>query len=393
MLGVFIRSMGLHLKWFGQSFVQSSSGLAPLNGRRLVFLFFAYPAFVAAQLLHWLGHLLDEICFPGYRKVEVKAPVFITGIPRSGTTFVHRTLAADDQQFTTVSTWEAILAPSITERKLVLTFTTIDRWFGHPIKRLSRVVTRRLSGDFDDIHEVNLSAAEEDYLWLLPAGGCFIMLLAFPFSPWLKQLGMFDRMEASARNGLLRTYHRCIQKHLYNKKGNPRFLSKNAAFGSWAGDLLQKYPDAKFIICVRDPLSALSSQLSSLQGARAIFGTDPHGTHTPALFREIFAHNYLGLGQFLETCPPQTAVCLNQSELRAASAELLAASLRHLDIERTPALAAELDKLKTPTTSKHCHQAADFGFEKTEIEDCMGPAFGVILNSGHRIKPRSTGHS
>ena len=32
---------------------------------------------------HWLGLLLDEILFRGYRRVAVERPVFILGVPRT----------------------------------------------------------------------------------------------------------------------------------------------------------------------------------------------------------------------------------------------------------------------------------------------------------------------
>ncbi|MFT4901153.1 MAG: hypothetical protein ACI81V_000420 [Lentimonas sp.] len=66
-------------------------------------LLLAYPLFLGLQLIHWLGFLIDELCYPHYRRIEVKAPLFIAGIPRSGTSFVHRTLASDPS-FTSMTT-------------------------------------------------------------------------------------------------------------------------------------------------------------------------------------------------------------------------------------------------------------------------------------------------
>ncbi|MCW8830439.1 MAG: sulfotransferase, partial [Gammaproteobacteria bacterium] len=44
---------------------------------------------------------LDELFFSAYKQQNVK-PVFIIGQPRSGTTFLHRTLANDTETFVAV---------------------------------------------------------------------------------------------------------------------------------------------------------------------------------------------------------------------------------------------------------------------------------------------------
>ena len=194
------------------------------------------------QALHWLGFLLDELLFRGYRSVPIESPVFISGIPRSGTTFVHRTLAQDRTQFTTVSSWEAALAPSITERKLVRALAWIDRKTGSLGHRTLHRLTARIAGDFNEVHELDPTGPEEDYLWLLPTGSCFILLMAFPFSTWLKRTALLQEMPSAQREQLLEFYRRCIQRHLYCAPPGRRFLSKNAAFASWVAPLAHSCP-------------------------------------------------------------------------------------------------------------------------------------------------------
>ena len=48
----------------------------------------------------FLWHI-DEILYPKYQQQKIR-PVFIIGQPRSGTTFLHRTLANDDNNFVAV---------------------------------------------------------------------------------------------------------------------------------------------------------------------------------------------------------------------------------------------------------------------------------------------------
>src|SRR5688572_26821538 len=52
------------------------------------------------QLISLFFRLLDEIFYRGYKKVQIKQPVFIIANPRSGTTYLHRLVALDDERFT-----------------------------------------------------------------------------------------------------------------------------------------------------------------------------------------------------------------------------------------------------------------------------------------------------
>lgn len=392
MPAAFLYSLGNHLKWWALAIIPGRHPHAPLRLRRWLFLVVLYPLFLLLQLVHWLGFLLDELFFPGYRRQVVRAPVFITGVPRSGTTFVHRTLSADADRYVTVSTWEAVLAPSVIERKCWRALAALDRAMGSPLKRGLRAATRGMGGGFDAVHEIDLASPEEDYLWLLPAGGCFILFLAFPYAGTLESLADLDRMPAKHRERILDLYHRCLQKHLYAHGGDRRLLSKNAAFGSWAPALRARYPDARFLICVREPVTALSSQLSSLKPARVLFGTDPDGRYTTEAFTRIYARTYATLAGFLKSTPRETAVCLDQADLGRDPAGVIRAAIRALNGEPGPVLDARLSALRPHPGSGHRHAPEDFPLNFQEIEDCLRPPYALILQSGNRTFPSDHEH-
>lgn len=234
-----------------------------------------YLGFLPVFLLHWLGLLLDELFFRGYRKVVIDRPVFILGVPRSGTTFLHRTLAADDTLFTSVSTWEALLAPSITQRVFWLALCRLDRLLGRPGGRLVRMVEQRLFGSLAGVHDMALEAPEEDYLLLMPLLSCFILFLPFTDSPYIWNLVKLDwNMPPEDRQRILRFYRACLQKHLYVHGRHRRYLAKNAAFASWVTSLRDEFPDASLIICLREPEQAVPSLLGSLETGARLFDFD-----------------------------------------------------------------------------------------------------------------------
>lgn len=384
--------MGLHFSWFIRSLRPGGHTAAPVTLRRILVLVFGMPIFISLQLAHWLGLFIDEICFRGYRKVKIKAPLFITGIPRSGTTFAHRSVAADRSSYCTVSTWEAILAPSITERKLLVGLRFIDRLIGSPLKRTVHHLLTKASGDFNTIHEVGLNAPEEDYLWLLPAGSCFILSMAFPFSRWLSCTVSPEKFPQEQRDQLLDFYISCIQRHLYHHGTNRHFLSKNAAFSRWIGLLAERLPDARFLVCVRHPGSALSSQLSSLRPARELFATDPDGNHTRERITNIFTANYKYLEQITKCMPDNRIAVIDQLDLRNHGASIINTALDRLSLPSRKLRAETNSTKKKATGNLHKHSAPDQGLKNQEIEICLLPHYRAIIQSKQRIQPPTQQH-
>lgn len=391
MLLLCLQSITRYLKWWVNALKPGANPQAPLTGRRILFLLLG-PALLAIQILHWLGLFLDEWLFPAYRRTAIREPVFITGIPRSGTTFVHRTLAHDSDQFTTVSTWEAALAPSITARKIIQLFICLDQKIGGPFNKGIRACTDRAAGDFNKIHAVAPDAPEEDYLWLLPAASCLILLLAFPNSRHLAQMAALDTLPAHQRNHLLDFYEACIRRHLYTDSKGRRFLSKNAAFASWCPALRQRFPDAKFILCVREPTEALHSQLHSLAPARRLFGSDPSGIVTARLFGTCFQHNYEILLKFIESAPPGSTALIDQADLRKAPGPLLRAALAQLEIQPGSPLRKCLKQQQAHHSSDHSSPPAPSDHRISEIGVYLQPLHRKLLSNPVRVQNASAPH-
>ncbi|MDZ7753166.1 MAG: sulfotransferase [Gammaproteobacteria bacterium] len=339
----FILSLRLHGRWLREALGPRGRQVAPLTPYRLLVLALLLPAYALLQAAHWLGFVADELLFPGYRNAPVTAPLFITGIPRSGTTFVHRALAGDEASFTTLRTWEALFAPSVSERRLLRGIARLDGLLGRPLWHLAEAVTRRLTGGLAAIHEVGLEAAEEDYLTLLPAGGCFILVLAFPASPSLWRLGRLQELPAPERRVLVDFYRACLQKHLYAAPPGRRLLSKNAAFGSWLPELATRFPDARFLVCVREPVEALRSQLGALRGGLALFGTLPAADAVARGLKANVTHAYVVLRDCGQRLPAGRLAVIDQGRLRAAPRGELEGALARLGVPVVPSLEAALE--------------------------------------------------
>ncbi len=254
-----------------------------LSWQRLIIMLLFWPLFLVVQLINGAGLLLDYVLFPDFRRVSIREPLFVVGVPRSGTTFLHRLLALDDR-FTTTALWELLFAPSISQRYFWTAIAGLDRALGRPLGRLLHWAERRLLGGLDGVHKTGLLDPEEDYLGLIPVWGCFLMVLVVPV-PALWRLTFLDRDGSAAeKTRLMRAYRRFVQRHLYFHGQHKQLLSKNPSFTPWIETLSDAFPDARFIGCLRNPSQSVPSQINSiLIGAKLFDGRD-----TTAYWRQGF---------------------------------------------------------------------------------------------------------
>ena len=246
----------------------------PRTAKRLGLLLLLVPLFLLLQAVHWVGFLLDEVFFRGYKKVEVREPLFIVGLPRSGTTFLHRVFAGDRERFTTTRLWELLLAPSVIERKFWLGLGAVNRALGRPFSRLGRLGERAGLGWLDIIHEVSLDDPEEDYFLLLPVFACFLLVVPFPYHEAIWRLSQFDQLSKEEREPILAFYESALKRHLFVAGPEKQLLSKNPSFTPLSRSLRATFPDSKVLCCVREPLEVVPSLLSSVRTGADLFGYD-----------------------------------------------------------------------------------------------------------------------
>ncbi len=251
--------------------------------RRLRF----YAAFAFLAPVHlgmtWLCFALDHLLFPGFRRVEIRSPLFILGNFRTGSTFLYRRLARDSEAFAAFAAREIYLTPSICQRKLWALARRIDALFGAPV--------RSFIHSFDDrvleavpYHKVGLSEPEEDEGLFLYRWASFFIWFFFPGSSRAFPIVSFDRSIAPARRRrLMRFYRRCVQRHLYVHGPEKHFLSKNPAFTGKLRSLRSHFPDAKMVCLVRKPVELVPSMINWFSVAWSYFGD----TTTRYLFPEI----------------------------------------------------------------------------------------------------------
>ncbi len=304
------------------------------------------PALVLLQALHWLGFLLDELLFRGYRRVEIRDPVFVLGTPRSGTTYLHRLLAADSR-YTTFTTWECLFAPSITERKFWSELASADRFLGAPFARSLGALGRTALRWIDDKHPLGLAEPEEDYFCFLPLLACFILVVPFPEARWVWRMGTFDRdLPAAERQRLLTWYRRCLQRHLYAHGTDRTLLSKNAAFAGMARSLAREFPDARIVVCERDAVEVIASQFNSVTDGLRLFGVPPDDRLFRRRLLDCLDFYYRNLEALRRDLPPGRIASAPMIELAADPAALVRRLYQRLGLTVTDSLEERLGELQ-----------------------------------------------
>ncbi len=363
MLAAFVKSWWGYLLLVPQVIRAIPGGSTTSTLKRAVLLPLGWAAFGLLNAIHWLGFLFDEILFPGYRKVRIAAPIEIVGVPRSGTTFLQRALATEPK-FTTLTLFECVLAPSITERYV---------WFGFG-RLCSRIFGRLVSaGRFrvdrmEAIHPIGLDEPEEDFILLLWVHACFLAVVPLPAEDRYWRLARFDQLEPGrSRQIVFDFYERCLQRHLYYHGEDRRLLSKNPSFTPMLRSLRDRFPDATMVGCVRAPVKTVPSQLSSLLPAFEMLGNGEIPRPFQRRMINALLHYYAELAQFASEDDIKIVEMerLN-SELESVVAEIFDHAA-HQPSETFQAKLAALGSGGRNYQSAHRYSLADFNLTEAEI--------------------------
>ncbi len=198
---------------------------------------------------------LDDLFFRRYKKVRVDRPVFVLGLPRSGTTFFHR-LLTHTGDFSCFKTWH-IFVPSLSVRAVLSPLVPL----------LSRTVTRAMyrNGEIypDGSHKVGADLVEEDellLLWRMDTPFMYKTPLAFDqrdnsdLLPYARAGNPLGRESIQFLKG-------CFQRQLLHT-GRSRVLAKMPSSTMRIEQLLEVFPDARFVYMVRSPFRVLVSNLT-----------------------------------------------------------------------------------------------------------------------------------
>jgi hypothetical protein len=200
---------------------------------------------------------------PGIAEEEIRRPILITGLPRTGTTLLHSLLALDPASRVPL-TWE-IMYPSPppetatyhTERRIALAERQIS-WF------------HRLVKGFNRIHQIGARLPEE----------CLVIFshsfLSYQFETTHRLPSYLDWLKAQDLHPAYEVHRRFLQ-HLQWRCPGERWILKTPAHMFDFEAMFWAYPDACVVMTHRDPIEVTASNASLTATLRAAFsdGFDP----------------------------------------------------------------------------------------------------------------------
>jgi len=241
----------LYLSYFGK----------PFQLRRWVIVTF----FLSLLTLFWIvvaiGRALDHLLYPGFRRQEIRQPVFIIAPPRSGTTFLQKILARNRDVFAPVLMYQTIF-PSITIQKLIHAVAEASQQERGLLADLSSWIERHCFGGWDGMHKMRFTEPEEDDGFFVYTFVTEAIYLLFPYVRALWGAGFADDLPPRQRRRLMRYYRSCLQRHLYLNGSDKILLSKATQLSGSILALRQEFPDARIINILRNPVESIPSHIS-----------------------------------------------------------------------------------------------------------------------------------
>jgi len=345
---------------------------APLSGRRIIVLLVLNTAGVLVFVTNWVCLLLDEVLFPGYRKVEVRNPLFILGVPRSGSTFFQRLLSRDKENFISFKLWEIIFAPSIIQRKTYSLLGRLDHRIGEPITTLIKRIDTRLFASSRQVHQVGLFQVEEDGVLLIWIFSTLFLFFAYPFiDQYQAQLHFDDHLAAKDKELIMRYYSGCVRRHLYCHGADKMLLSKNPTFAPMIRTLARYFPDARFISTVRTPYQQIPSIFSLLVYFIGRFGGDfQNPLNSRKILFELIEYIYLNPINYLKKLDKERYQFVRYDDLVKDVGATVRYLYRKFDLEISPEFETLLDQQSLASRgykSEHSYTLEQFGLTRGEI--------------------------
>ena len=232
------------------------------NIHRLKFLIFVSLPLILLIAIIRAAYILDNVFYSRYRKQDVKNPIFIVGIPRSGTTFLFRLLSKNENKFTYFKFYD-ILFPSILIRKAINLFVSFIKLFKLNPSNWMNTIEKSLFKNQRHLHEFSFNKAEEDDG---PFVHCFhtpIIYLLIPYIDELNRLAFFDNnMNIKQKKRFMSFYEGCIKRQIFLQGKEKTFLSKNVWGLGKLKALKDQFHDARFLYVIRNPYDSIGSLLS-----------------------------------------------------------------------------------------------------------------------------------
>src|SRR5213594_3935315 len=196
----------------------------------------------------------DRQLYPNIAQQEIREPLFIVGLPRSGTTLLHSLLAADPEHRSPLM-WE-VRSPSpptfVDEKRRIQRAAKSCNFFNWlaPTFRYVHAVGAKVPQECIGLMTPTFMSDQFDAMYYVPS-----------YRAWFFRQDLRPAYE----------YHRRFLQHLQFRRAARRWVLKAPTHMFALPILLDVYPDALFVQTHRAPLDAMASVSSLITILRRVF--------------------------------------------------------------------------------------------------------------------------
>ena len=316
------------------------------------------------NLLHF--DAMEDAC-PSLTARPIPAPLFITGMPRSGTTFLHRLILQDP----------GTAGPRLLQ--LVYPYALSASPFRSALRKrlvsMQLAVFRLLARELNALHPVAVDAPEEctDITAQVFQSSRFESMYRVPsYNSWLERSGFLGAYR----------FHRRFLQHLDAQLPGRRWILKSPDHLFGLDDLRQVYPDARLVFVHRDPVRVLASVAKLTEVLRRPFArrVDRH-----EIGRQVSASWLAGAHNMCELASRRDApLHLHYRQIVTSPLDAVRALYRYADMVLTAEAEERMRRwLRSGTNAtrpRRSYRLADFGLDPHLLRERFAPytdTFGV----------------
>jgi hypothetical protein len=330
------------------------------------------------DVLRCLRNLLhfDEIEAngPGVLSRPIRAPLFITGMPRSGTTLLHRLILQDPD--TIAPRLFQLVYPYPSSRASRFETALRKRWVG-----VQLALFRMIAPELNALHPVAVDAPEEctDITAQVFQSLRFDAMYRVPsYNTWLEHSGFLGAYR----------FHRRFLQHLDAQLPGKRWVLKSPDHVFALDDLRRIYPDARLVFVHRDPVRVLASVARLTEVLRRPF---TRSIDRVGIGREVSASWIDGARRMSELSSSRDVLHLHYRQMVSSPLDAVKAVYRHCGLaltdeaqERMRSWLQTAENVRRPWRN---YKLAEFGLDSQLLRERFArytDTFGIEIEDGQR---------
>jgi hypothetical protein len=299
---------------------------------------------------------------PAITRQPIERPVFLTGLPRSGTTYFQY-LFDREPSMRMMRTWEGDAPcppPAADPASAALRLAQCAEQ--HRQRR------KRDGGASDSFHLSDPEGPQECVMIMDQTFGNAGNYWTFRVPTY------FDRVLNTIDLAACYAHHKRVLQTLQWQAPPPRWALKWPCHLLALDDILQVYPDAAMVVTHRDPVAVLASNCSYATFLRGMFSDEVDKAEVGRQMKDLVGRHIRALVDFdINRAEGVSIAHVDYGQVVAYPEAAMAGVYRALDLELTPAVRQSITqwRVENPPGKRgvHAYDLSDYGLDAREVAD------------------------